>query len=127
MARRRPGRFSVQRKFRLTKSTDFKRVRRQGKSYAHPLVVLIALQNASGEQTRFGVAAGRSVGNAVQRNRAKRLIRAGLQSFLDQVAAGWDVIILARRPLAEASYQDTLAALATLLKRAHLLQENHAK
>ena len=59
----------MQRKFRLTRSEDFKRVRRSGKSYAHPLVVLI-VQAHDQPRVKVGVAAGRTVGTAVYRNRA---------------------------------------------------------
>ena len=54
----------VQRTFRLTRSQDFKRVRQSGKSYAHPLIVLIAQANDE-MKVRVGVAAGRTVGTAV--------------------------------------------------------------
>jgi ribonuclease P protein component len=111
----------VKRKFRLTKSTDFERVRRFGKSYAHPLIVLIALPNED-ESTHFGVAAGRTVGKAVQRNRAKRLIRAALQSYLGRVNPGWDVVLLARKPMAGAAFLPTRTALEVLLNRARLLK-----
>jgi ribonuclease P protein component len=110
----------VKRKFRLSKSTDFQRVRRLGKSYAHPLIVLIVLTNQE-EQTRFGVTAGRSVGNAVRRNRAKRLIRAALNPHLDSIASGWDVVLIARRPIVEAGYQQVAQAISELLKRAGLI------
>jgi ribonuclease P protein component len=111
----------VKRKFRLTRSTDFKRVRRLGKSYAHPLIVLVALPNEL-EQIRCGVAAGRSVGGAVQRNRAKRILRAALQAYIASVQPGWDLVLIARAPLREATYQQTLAALSDLLQRSRLLQ-----
>lgn len=114
----------MKRKFRLTKSTDFKRVRRYGKSYAHPLIVLIALPNEV-EGTHFGVAAGRAVGQAVQRNRAKRLIRAALQPYLERVSPGWDVVLLARKPMTAATFQQTRTALEALLNRARLLKEKH--
>jgi len=114
----------VQRRFRLTRSTDFKRVRRSGKSYAHPLIVLASLPGET-EALHIGVTAGRSVGNAVHRNRAKRLLRAALQPFLNDMILGWDVVLVARQPLAEATFQQTCAALAVLLKRAHLLKVSH--
>lgn len=114
----------MNRKFRLTRSTNFERVRRLGKSYAHPLIVLIALPNQE-ENTRFGVAAGRSVGNAVRRNRAKRILRAALQQYLPDVKPGWDVVLIARRTMTGATFQQTVTALAALLGRAKLLQEIH--
>ena len=77
----------MQRKFRLTRSEDFKRVRRFGKSYAHPLVVLIVQTMTSeprpvafSDRGRVGVAAGRTVGTAVYRNRAKRLLREAMRT-----------------------------------------------
>jgi len=112
----------VKRGFRLTKSTNFQRVRRLGKSYAHPLVVLVALPNQE-DRSRFGVTAGRAVGGAVQRNRAKRLIRAALQPHLATVAPGWDIVLIARRPLAQATFQKTQVAIATLMRRANLLPD----
>lgn len=114
----------MNRRFRLTRSTHFERVRRFGKSYAHPLIVLIALPNQA-ENTRFGVAAGRSVGNAVRRNRAKRLLRNALQRYLPVIKPGWDVVLIARRTMAGATFDQTVTALAVLLGRARLLQEVH--
>jgi ribonuclease P protein component len=111
----------VKRKFRLNRSTDFKRVRQDGKSYAHPLIVLIALPNEIA-RLRIGVAAGRALGGAVERNRAKRWLREGVRPFLPSIHPGWDVVLLARKPLAKARFQDVQAALHILFKRAHLLQ-----
>lgn len=109
----------MKRRFRLTESTDFKRVRRMGNSYAHPLIVLIALPNEK-ERTRFAVVAGRSVGKAVQRNRAKRLLREALRPLLPSIIPGWDVILISRQPMATATFHDIQYALQTLLDRAKL-------
>jgi ribonuclease P protein component len=112
----------VKRKFRLTRSTDFQRVRRLGKSFAHPLVVLIVLPNEKGI-LRCGIAASKAIGNAVKRNRAKRQIRAVLHPFLDVIQPGWDMIILARRPIVGATTPQIYEAIAGLLRRSRLLQE----
>jgi ribonuclease P protein component len=135
----------VQRKFRLTRSEDFKRVRRSGKSYAHPLVVLIVQThdkrsatlaragNASvvpptlgGEpanepRVKIGVAAGRTVGTAVIRNRAKRLLREAIRPLIPNVASGLDLILIARPGLVSAPLEETRQALLTLLQRAKVL------
>jgi ribonuclease P protein component len=114
----------VKQRFRLTRSTDFKRVRRSGKSYAHPLVVLYALKSDE-SNTRVGVSAGRTVGNAVKRNRAKRLLRAAMAELLPHTLAGADLLLIARSPLPESDLQHTRAALSNLLERAGLLSVTH--
>ena len=116
----------MQRRFRLTRSEDFKRVRRDGKSYAHPLVVLIALNSESHDPSRLrgvrvGVAAGKSVGTAVHRNRAKRLLREAMRTLLTNTASGADLILIARPALSQASLTDVREALHHLLQRAKLL------
>jgi ribonuclease P protein component len=113
----------VKRRFRLTRSTDIKRVRRAGKSYAHPLIVLYALESDQAT-VRVGVSAGRTVGNAVKRNRAKRLLRAAMNEFLPRTAPGSDLLLVARPPLPESNLQQTCTALANLLERAGLLMVN---
>jgi ribonuclease P protein component len=109
----------VQRNFRLTRSEDFKRVRRDGKSYAHPLVVLI-VQNSDQPRVRVGVAAGKSVGTAVSRNRAKRLLREAMRTLLRNIASGSDLVLIARPALALATLADAQRALENLLQRAKI-------
>jgi ribonuclease P protein component len=111
----------VKRRFRLTRSSDIKRVRRLGKSYAHPLIVLVVFPNEL-PAARFGIIAGRSVGGAVQRNRSKRILRAIVHPLLAIIAPGWDIILLARLPMRKASFVETQGALIGLLRRAHLMK-----
>ena len=114
----------MQRKFRLTRSEDFKRVRRSGKSYAHPLVVLI-VQTHDQPRVKVGVAAGRTVGTAVYRNRAKRLLREAMRTLIPNIASGLDLILIARPGLVSATLEDTHRALLNLLQRAKILTPRH--
>ena len=117
----------MQRKFRLTRSEDFTRVRRSGKSYAHPLVVLIVQTHdrpsnpADQPRVKVGVAAGRTVGTAVHRNRAKRLLREAVRTLLPHIASNLDLILIARPGLVTATLEETRQALLNLLGRAHIL------
>lgn len=112
----------MKRKFRLSRASDFKRVRRDGKSFAHPLVVLIVHPNQL-NLSRFGVSAGRSLGNAVQRNRTKRQMRAILHPLISQIPAGWDILVLARSASARCGFQEIKTAIMELLHEAQLLPE----
>ena len=114
----------MKRVFRLTRSTDIKRVRRSGKSFAHPLVVLYVLK-ADLPATHVGVSAGLAVGNAVKRNRAKRLLRAAMNELIPLTVPGSDLLLIARAPLAAANVHQTREALSILLKRAGLLSPAH--
>lgn len=110
----------MQRKFRLTRSEDFKRVRRFGKSYAHPLLVLV-VQVCDEGQLHIGVAASRSIGTAVKRNRAKRLLREAFRTLIPSVGAGWDLLLIARPRLISCNVFEAREALLTLLRRAELV------
>ena len=110
----------MQRKFRLTRSEDFKRVRRSGKSYAHPLVVLI-VQTHDQPRLKIGVAAGRTVGTAVYRNRAKRLLREAIRPLIPSVTPGLDLILIARPGVVSSTLEETRQALLTLLQRAKIV------
>lgn len=114
----------MKRKFRLSSSTEFQRVRRFGRSYAHPLIVLVTYPRPGG-RLRIGVAAGRAVGNAVQRNRAKRRLRAALRPWLESLPPGWDLVWIARRPITAASFPQIQTAVCELLRRAQLLTITH--
>ena len=126
----------MQRRFRLSRSEDFKRVRRTGKSYAHPLVVLVAQPNQTSGHLKIGIAAGKTTGSAVHRNRAKRLLREAMRTFIPSIdprlphvesqnnASGWDLILIARPALVSATLSDTRSALENVLRRAGIIPVN---
>jgi ribonuclease P protein component len=97
-------------------------VRRLGKSYAHPFVVLVVHTNELAK-VRVAVAAGRAVGGAVERNRAKRVLRAGIQPLLDGIAPGHDLLLIARIGIRGAKSTEAGEALQSLLSRAKLIEK----
>lgn len=101
-------------------------MRRKGKSFSHPLLVLIALANPQ-ESLRIGVSAGKTVGTAVVRNRAKRQLRAAIDRMLPEISPGWDLIFIARAPIREAKFDQIMAGVNSVLVRAGLLQRESAE
>lgn len=71
--------------------------------------------------TRFGVTAGRQLGTAVRRNRAKRRLRAALETLRPHVLPGWDAVWIARTGTATAAWPEVARAVAALGRRAGLL------
>lgn len=111
----------MHRRHRLRENERFVQVRRQGQSREERLVVLIYLPNDL-PYSRFGFAASRRVGKAVRRNRARRLLRESIRLQLETVAAGWDMIFVARAATAGAAFQQVDSDCRKALRRAGLLR-----
>jgi ribonuclease P protein component len=86
-------------------------------------MVLVVCSNEI-DALRIGVVAGRVVGNAVRRNRAKRLLRQAMLPYLTLIPPGWDILLISRQPLAAASFERAQEVLATLLGRSKILRSN---
>jgi len=109
----------MERKYRLRVNADFRRTRQKGKSWVNHLVVLCALPNDL-EHSRFGFAASKRIGKAVVRNRVRRRMREAVRLRRASIVGGWDMVFIARRPIARANYAKIAYAIDALLDRANL-------
>ncbi|MFC2036570.1 ribonuclease P protein component [Chloroflexota bacterium] len=114
----------MRRKHRLRANADFQRNRRKGRTFVHRLLVMSILPNDQ-EHSRFGFAVGRRVGKAVDRNKIKRRMRESVRTRVqgDEIAAGWDVVFIARHPIRDASFHQVDEAIGLVLRRARLTIE----
>jgi ribonuclease P protein component len=104
---------------RLRRREAFDQVRRHGKCWTHRLVVLCVLPNDL-PRTRIGFSVSKRVGGAVVRNRVRRRLREIVRLRLSTVASGWDVVLIARPPIAQAEFRQIEAAVERLLQQAGL-------
>lgn len=79
----------------LKENRDFLRLYRKGKSFVGSTLVTYVLKNRSNEK-RYGITTSKKIGKAVQRNRARRVIRASLYSLYSDIIPGYDIVFVAR-------------------------------
>ena len=109
---------------RLRSNQDFQRVYRKGRSWAHPLLVLHVLPQASGQ--RVGISVSKKVGKAVRRNLVRRRIREAVRAQAPAWKQGFDAVVVARSEAANVDFWALRAALEELAKRARLPREPDA-
>lgn len=78
----------------LKKNSEFRRAYARGKAYADPALITYVVKNRAGV-CRMGITASKKIGNAVERNRARRVIRAAAE-MLGEFEAGYDLVFVAR-------------------------------
>ena len=103
----------------IRRNSEFTRCYARGKIYVHPLVVLYVLKTRS-KNTRVGLTATKKVGHAVQRNRARRVMRAAIAEHLEQNIGGYDLVFVARAQTARVKSTQVSRAVAKLLAQAGL-------
>ena len=79
----------------IRRNSEFGRVYARGKSYVNQALVLYVLKTR-GRNTRVGLTATKKIGHAVQRNRARRVMKAAIDEHLDYNIGGYDLVFVAR-------------------------------
>jgi ribonuclease P protein component len=102
---------------RLSRSGEFERVYREGRSHASRHLVVYAFPRSDdGGGPRLGVSVGRKLGGAVERNRVKRMLREAFWATADDLHAGLDFVIVARPASGELARQGGERAIETALR-----------
>jgi ribonuclease P protein component len=108
-ARPRPGRM------RLSRSADFDRVFRHGRSHAGRELVLYVFPRGESEEPRLGLSVSRKVGGAAERNRVKRLLREAFSLEAERLPAGTDAVVVARHEANGLAEREGLAGIRRAL------------
>ena len=108
----------------LTGSREFGAVYNKGKSVGDRYVVLFYKKNGL-PYTRTGFLASKKVGNAVRRNRARRLMKESYRQMA-QLPAGYDLIFIARNTIEGRSCQEVKRSMESAARRAGLTQKKNS-
>ncbi|MCL1918484.1 MAG: ribonuclease P protein component [Peptococcaceae bacterium] len=111
----------LERKFRLNKKQEYKKVFAKGFRYVSRLVVVYIVKGRSVEQSQIGFIASKKVGNAVKRNRAKRLMREVVRQKKTVFKGPCLMVCIARSAITRASFDDVEKSLCYMWKKGGIL------
>ncbi len=104
---------------RLHHAADIALVKRHGQSKRHPLIILLVRKNEL-EVSRFAFITSKRVGNAVVRNRIRRLMRESIRLHLPNLHEGNDCLLIARQGSDEVAFVEIETAVSQLLHRVRM-------
>ena len=105
----------------LRRDSDFAAIYKYGKSSGSKYVVFFAKQNGL-SYNRLAFLASKKVGNSVQRNRARRLMRESYRSLEDSMPLGFDYIFIARATIDDSKCADVKKSIEAAAKRTGVLK-----
>ena len=114
-------RFTFPKSRRLTRSSEFEKVKKNGRVGRGRLLVLSVLSVNDAPRFRAGFITSRSIGSAVIRNRVRRRLREIVRKHQREILAGNWIIVIPRANAARASYQELEGEWLRLAKRASIL------
>jgi ribonuclease P protein component len=117
-----PLRFS--RNSRVTQNRDFLRIRQQGERLAQGCLIANWNKLPEGAKPKLGVVTSRKIGGAVQRTRARRLLRESFRLHQHEFAGPIELILVARNSIAGKKFADVEKDFLTTLRRAGLLRND---
>jgi len=104
---------------RLSRSAEFERVYRQGRSKANRYLVLYAFPRAEdapeGEGARLGLSVSKRVGGAVDRTKVKRVLREAFWAEAERLPEGADYVVVARPDSRELADREGMPGVRTAL------------
>jgi len=112
----------MNRKYSLKKNEEFQSVFKKGKSVANRQFVVYQMVKEE-EAIRFGLSVSKKIGNAVMRNRIKRLMKEVLRELSLEMYQNRDIVIIARKPTSNMDYQEMKKSLTHVMKVAKLFKK----
>lgn len=100
----------------LTLNKEFRRAYYRGRSFATPVVVVYAMKNHQ-KISRIGLTATKKIGKAVQRNRARRVMKEAYRLLEQQFPVGYDYVFVARTKTTASTTSQVMRAMQFALSK----------
>ncbi len=110
----------------IKENRDFRRIYGRGKSLVSPLVVIYLKKNRL-KTCRVGITTSKKIGNAVMRNRSRRIIRAALREVLPKIEGSYDMIVVARSRTPFVKSTDVKKKIEMLFQKSGILKQEEKK
>lgn len=114
-------RFSVQKHYRLAKRKDFNKVYRFGQSAANRQLVVYYKPQPDVEHFKLGISVSKKIGNAVVRNRMRRVIKEIVRHLSHRIKHQVQIVIIVRKPAVEMEYKSLENSIIHIMKKVQLL------
>jgi ribonuclease P protein component len=101
---------------RIKRKSDFQRVYTQGKKRVSSSFILYCTIDSNRKYRRLGITASKKVGNAVTRNRCKRIVREVFRRNKELFLEGTDVVVIVRRDMVGKRYDSVLEEFYSILR-----------
>lgn len=111
----------MEKKFRIRKNVEFKKVYKLGKNYWNRNLILYVKKNDK-KVTRVGYTITKKIGNAVTRNRLRRMMKEVYRLNFHNIKEGYDLVFIAKKKLVGISYKELESSMLHIMSLAKLLK-----
>lgn len=112
----------MDKKYRLRKNMEFKKVYSGGKNYWNRNLILYIRKNKL-DESRYGITITKKIGNAVVRNKIRRRIKEVYRLNLYRIKNGYDLIFIPKKNVVDLPYKELESAVIHILKISGMLKD----
>ena len=114
----------MKKQYRIKKSEDIEQVLKKKNSVGNKNYIIYIMKNSEAKNFRLAMSVSKKLGNAVVRNRQKRLIRQSFNKFKTQILP-FDIFVIARMNSILLTYSEVESNIAYLLKKIDVLNKEN--
>ena len=111
----------MKKQYRVKKSKEIELILKEKNFKSNPFMTIYKKKTETGH-FRYAISVGKKIGNAVERNRCKRLITAVIDNLNINLESSYDIFIIARPKIKELSYSELYKQIEYLFKKHKLLK-----